>query len=57
MQSIRLDTGHVLIGLGIMFGFVGSQLGYAGALRSYHICANSYLLPNLVSVDVSFIKV
>lgn len=47
----------VSMGLGIMFGFVSSQLGYAGTLRSYHICANSYLLPNLASFDVSFIKV
>ena len=37
--------------LPILFGFVSSQLGFAGALQSFHVCANSPHLPNLANVD------
>ena len=39
------------MGLGIIFGFMSSQLGFVGALRSFHVCPNSYLLLNLANVD------
>jgi hypothetical protein len=39
------------MGLGILFGFVSSQIGFAGALQSFHVCVNSYLLPNLANAD------
>jgi hypothetical protein len=34
-----------------------SQLGFARVLRSFHVHANSYLLPNKANVDSSLIKV
>ena len=39
------------MGLRILFSFMSSQLGYVGALHSFHVCANSHYLANLWNVD------
>ena len=48
----RLPTG-----LRILFGLVSSQLGFAGALWSFHVWANSHHLANLANVDGWVLKV
>ena len=39
------------MGLGIIFGFLRTQLGFVGVVQTLHGCANSYLHAYLTNVD------
>lgn len=53
---IQMQEG-AMIGTCILFGFMSSHLGFVGAIRTFHVWANSHLLANLANVDGWLLKV